>query len=520
MIPSLIHSIKSDGKNKCIELIETHISWILLTGEFAYKIKKPINLGFLDFSSLEKRRFYCEEEIRLNSRFAPDIYLEVLPITRLNQQIQLNGSGEIIDYAVKMKQFPKNAELDFIVKSHQLKNNHIDQLAEIIAEFHKQIESDQPTGSWGTADQAHQSTLDTFTSLFNNLHDSSEKKDIEKIQQWINANFSEHRKIFQQRHEQSYVRECHGDLHLRNIALINDKIVLFDGIEFSESLRWIDVISEIAFLMMDLQHQNLNAFAYRFLNAYLEHTGDYRGLLLLPYYLVYRTIVRAMVAALRANQDDVNEKQRETLYAEFIAYKKLANDYIHSRKPILFICHGLSGSGKSTITQELLEHLPAIRIRSDVERKRLFGFEKYQKTESSIGKNIYSGNASESTYETMKNLAGDVLDAGYHTIIDATFLSEHQRIAFHKLAREKHSSFVILHFHAPENVLRERIKKRGKNLKEVSEADLKVLDYQLKTCDRLTQAEQDHSFTIDTQQNFNYIDFEKSLLSLLKNNCL
>ena len=512
-ISNLIKSIQLSGHLARVELVETHISWILLTGKYAYKIKKPLALGFLDFSSLQKRAFYCQEELRLNSRLAPDIYLSVVPITGTLKSPQLNGTGETIDYAVKMKQFPANAELSHLVENNQLYNEHIDSLAEIIAIFHQKIDKTSSQSLLGTAELTHQTTLDTFNTLLENLTDKKVIQRVKLIQSWCDQTFSQMQSIFQQRHDEGYIRECHGDLHLRNIALIKEKILLFDGVEFSESLRWIDVISEIAFLMMDLQHQDHQSMAFRLLNAYLEHSGDYQSLQLLPYYLVYRTIVRTMVATLRASQADVDADERLRLKDEILTYLSLAETYISPKEPILLICHGLSASGKSTISQSILENLPAIRLRSDVERKRLFGFAKYQPTESALGENIYHQSATDKTYQRLKELAYSTLQSGFNVIVDATFLSRFQRQEFYLLANSAQVKFIILDFLATENVLHERIKKRTKNNRSASEADINILLNQIENQELLSAEELDFTLQIDTESAFQFPHFLQQLIS-------
>ncbi|WP_198244107.1 AAA family ATPase [methane-oxidizing endosymbiont of Gigantopelta aegis] len=510
-IANLIQAIKLSGEAEAVERVETHISWVLLTGKYAYKIKKPVNLGFLDFSTLEKRHFYCQEELRLNSRLAPTIYLDVVPITGSVEKPVLGGNGAVIDYAVKMKQFPAQSELTHVVEQNQLKCRHIDRLAEILADFHQRIDRSSAQTIWGTPEQAHHATQDTFECLLRNVSDQNDRLRVEKIYRWINDRFDSHKADFQQRHDQGFVRECHGDLHLGNIALVDDDILIFDGIEFSESLRWIDVISEIAFLMMDLQYRNLQPKAYRFLNAYLEQTGDYAGLKLLRYYLVYRAIVRAMVAALRARQSDVSTPLREALQREYRAYLDLAESYIKPQQPVLLLCHGFSASGKSTITQIILENLPAIRLRSDVERKRLFGVKKQQKTHSAIGQNVYSKQATELTYDRLKALAEVVLQSGYHVIVDATFLSRRQRRKFYEIGQRSSCQWIIIDFVVAEDILRARIEKRCQNQAEVSEADSSVLDYQLKNHDPLDRYEQKFTCKIDAEKRFVFSTFKKQL---------
>ncbi len=510
-IDNLIQAITLSGEAEVVERVETHISWVLLTGKYAYKIKKPVNLGFLDFSTLEKRHFYCQEELRLNARLAPSIYLDVVPITGSMEKPVLGGKGAVIDYAVKMTQFPAQSELTHVVAQNQLKNRHIDRLAEIIADFHQRIDRSSVQTKWGTPEQAHHSTRDTFACLLRNLSDDNDRSRVEKMYRWINDTFDQYKADFQHRHDQGFVRECHGDLHLGNIALVGDDILIFDGIEFSESLRWIDVISEIAFLIMDLQYRNLQPKAYRLLNAYLEQTGDYTGLKLLRYYRVYRAIVRAMVAALRARQSDVSTQAQKALQQEYRAYLDLAERYIKPQQPLLLLCHGFSASGKSTITQLILENLPAIRLRSDVERKRLFGLKKQQKTHSGIGQNVYSNQATELTYDKLKALSEVVLQSGYHVIVDATFLSKRQRRKFYDIGQRSSCPWIIVDFVVAEDVLRARIENRCKNQTGVSEADSAILDYQLKNHDPLDQYEKKFTCTINAEKHFVFSTFKQQL---------
>ena len=520
-ISNLIENIKKTENLKSVGLIETHISWVLLTGSIAYKIKKPVNLGFLDFSTIEKRYQYCQEELRLNKRYSPDIYLAVIAITGTYENPKLNSNidcgainidktdRDVIDYAVKMKQFSADSELTHAIEGKHLNSSHIDKLAELIADFHKKIAISTTFDPGKNIFPEQNSTLDTIEILLNNISDKNSLDRVIAIKNWINRSFDKNNAFFRQRHMQGFIRECHGDLHLNNIALVDDNIILFDGIEFSESLRWIDVISEIAFLIMDLQHNNLNNMAYRFLNDYLEITGDYQGLILLNYYLVYRAIVRAMVAALRSNQVDVSNAEKKALKNECDSYISLAESYIQDSKPALMICHGLSASGKSTISQTILENLPAIRIRSDVERKRLYGLGKHQHTKSGLGENIYKPDATIKTYDRLNEFSDILLKNGHNVIVDATFLSQKQRDLFRNTANVNKCKFVILDFIAPAKVLRERIKKRNENKHEVSEADINILENQIKNQIPLDKDELVVTLKIDTQIPFNLPLFKK-----------
>lgn len=489
-----------------LELIETHISWVILTGPYAYKIKKPINLGFLDFSSLAKRKLYCEEELRLNRRTAPSIYLDVVPITGSVSQPQLegDGDGELIEVAVKMRQFPQSAQLDNLLAEGGLTASHMDAFARLVAEFHQQVDvagaNDNDDDDYGEPQQVLQPVEENFSQI-GQLHLKPEQQTLlDELQAWSTAEHHRLQTQLAQRKQQGFIRECHGDMHLRNLAWINDQAVAFDGIEFNANLRWIDVMSEVAFLVMDLQDRDQPALAQRFLNGYLELSGDYAGMTLLPFYLVYRALVRAKVAAIRAGQADLDDAEQSKLEDEMMTYLRLAQRYTLTEAGHLIIARGLSGSGKTTLTQPLLEQLPAIRIRSDVERKRLAGLQATERASAEPGKGIYTQQNSERTYAYLLGLASQILDAGYNVIVDATFLQQNQRQTFQQLADVKNVAFHILNVTARTETLQQRIMQRaGQRSADASDADLAVLQKQLNSIEEFTADEKPFVIDIDTE---------------------
>ena len=481
------------------ELIETHISWVILTGSFAYKVKKALDLGFLDFSTLEKRRHYCEEELRLNRRLAPGIYLEVVPITGSERQPLLAGQGEAIEYAVKMKQFPQAAQLDRMLECGALEGCHIDAFSQRIADFHQDIAVAGSAEPYGDPARIRQPVEENFTQIRERIHGEHRLGQLAELERWSRQSFEALEPLLARRKEQGFIRECHGDMHLRNLAWIDETPVAFDGIEFNPNLRWIDVISEIAFLVMDLQDRDRDALAQRFLNGYLERTGDYTGLKLLPFYLVYRAMVRAKVSAIRLGQEHLDATERAGAEEEFERYLTLAKRYTRPSRPRLVLTRGLSGSGKTTLSQPLLERLPAIRIRSDVERKRLFGLDALQSGKAAPAKGIYSVEATQRTYGRLRDLAAVVLDAGYSVIVDATFLQPGQRQPFEQLAREKGGRYTIVEFTAAEETLRRRI---GLRRGDASDADLAVLEHQIAAYVPLTSVEQERCVLVDTELPF------------------
>ncbi|HEY8096051.1 MAG TPA: AAA family ATPase [Methylobacter sp.] len=480
--------------NAC-NIIETHISWVLLTGLYAFKIKKPVNFGFLDFSTLEKRRFCCNEELRLNKRLADELYLDVVPITGTPDHPQIGGTGTAIEYAVKMIRFPVGQLLSDCARRGQLSENQIDQLADIVAGFHETIEQTDENSPYGDSANIQHWFVENFDHIRPLLVDDGQKQQLQKIQQWGDSEWRKQAGLMRLRRQQGYVRECHGDLHLGNMTLINGKVTLFDCIEFNPMLRWIDVTSEVAFLFIDLLHFGYEHYAYRFLNRYLQHTGDYQGLTLLRYYLVYRALVRAKVALLRMAQqhDDAAAKQARSEYA---AFADLAERFTMRRPTALIITHGYSGSGKSTMAAQLAEKIGAFQIRSDIERKRLFGYQALVQTGSGLDDGLYTQEANLKTYQHLKELAKAVLEAGFPVIIDAAFLKAEQRAPFRRLAADCGVPFHVIAFQASDEELCRRIKQRQN---DASEATVAVLHQQLQSTQPLSEQEQSAVITIDTE---------------------
>lgn len=509
LIRSLLKPDVYDHQVADIQLIETHISWIILTGEYAYKIKKPIDLGFLDFSTLEKRLFCCNEELRLNSRLAAEIYLDVVPISGTRELPVLHGTDDVIEYAIKMVQFPQQAQLDNMLANGELGKPHMDAIARLVAEFHQTTDIAAKDSNFGDPDHVYQPVAENFTQIREHLHTDKYDDQLAELEGWSKATFDLLRPIFEQRKHDGFIRECHGDMHLRNLVWFNGRPLAFDCLEFNPALRWIDTLSEIAFLVMDLQDREQPQLAQRFLNTYLEQCGDYQGMRVFNFYLAYRALVRAKVDAIRAGQQGITNAERREAEDEFYAYLNLARSYTQPVKPKLIITRGLSASGKSTLTQPLVELAGAIRIRSDVERKRLFGIRADTDSKEEIGEGIYSVKAGVKTYAKLRLLAETVVEAGFTVIIDAAFLKYEQRQPFRELAHQLQVPFIILEFTASAETLRQRIKARTQ---DVSDADLSILEHQLATSTPLLDTEISSLIKIDTEADFDAV----SLLEQIK----
>ncbi|MBI3771570.1 MAG: AAA family ATPase [Gammaproteobacteria bacterium] len=495
------------------EVIETHISWVLLTGPYAYKIKKPVDLGFLDFTTLEQRRHYCHQEMTLNRRLAPQLYLEVVAITGSEASPRLEGDGDAIEYAVKMKQFDQPQQLDRVLARGELLPAHIDQLAARVAAFHQRIEVATTESPHGTAKAIFKPVTDNFLHIEPLLESSADKAALSRLQEWSVNTFQRLEYIFAERKANGYIRNCHGDMHLANMVLMDNEVVIFDCIEFNANLRWIDIISEVAFTTMDLAERGRPDFAARYLNTYLHYSGDYSGLAVLRFYQIYRALVRAKVTVIRMEQKDITPQQRDTLLRDYRRYIALAEQYTIPHQTPLIITHGVSGSGKTTLTQPALEHYGLIRLRSDVERKRLFGLSPDARTDSAPGSGIYSPDAGQRTYRYLAELARTVINSGWPVVVDATFLKRSERELFQHLARELGIKFIIIHFYADEQLLRHWVMERQQQARDASEATLEILDRQLTTQEPLTDDEADMIIKIDSGMD----TAARTLINHLKN---
>jgi aminoglycoside phosphotransferase family enzyme/predicted kinase len=483
-----------------VDLLQTHISCILLAGDYAYKIKKPVNLGFLDFSTLAARRFYCEEELRLNRRTAPGLYLDVIPISGSASAPVLGGDGPAIEYALKMRRFEQDALLDHMARRGALAPQHIDALALGVARFHADIERAGPEREFGSSARILAPALQNFEQMHELVRARTDLALLARLGDWTAREHGALAAVFDARKREGWVRECHGDLHLGNIALLDGVPTPFDGIEFSADLRWTDVMNEVAFLMMDLFDHRLPRLAFRFLNAYLERTGDYAGLRVLRFYLVYRALVRAKVSCMRAHQPGMAQREHSEIEQEYRRHLHLAERLAEPPHAALLIMHGLSGSGKTTIAQGLLEALGAVRLRSDVERKRLFGLAAEARSGSGLDAGLYAPGASERSYAHLAGLARDLLAARYPVIVDAAFLKRAWRERFAELARDAGAAFAIVACTASPATLRARLALRERAARDASEAGLAVLERQLASEEPLAAEEAAHTLAIDAER--------------------
>ncbi|PKL99822.1 MAG: hypothetical protein CVV19_06015 [Gammaproteobacteria bacterium HGW-Gammaproteobacteria-9] len=444
-------------------VIETHISWVILTGTYAYKIKKPVDFGFLNFTDVASRKHFCEEELRLNQRMAPDLYLEVLPISGSPDAPELNGAGEPFEYALKMREFPQTQLLAELQARGELTDAHIDALAEQIARFHQSTPQVPAGHALSSADAIVAPMRQNFEQIRPLLSEAADLRQLDALEDWTETSIQRLRPLLEQRCQQGFVRECHGDLHLGNATLIDGNVVLFDCIEFNEPFRLIDIASDAAFLAMDLEDR----------------------------------LVRAKVSLFRLYQEQ-DAVQRKVIVRQYRSYANLAESYSAIPSHFLAITHGVSAVGKSHVALRLVEALGAIRLRSDVERKRLHG-EQPQAQQGQLDTGIYSQQASDATYQHLHQLATTALQAGFSVVIDAAYLKQQQRQDAWQAAETTGVPFLILDCQAPDAVIAQWLAQRQTEGVDPSDATMEVVHAQQASREALSESERLHSRRVDTQ---------------------
>jgi aminoglycoside phosphotransferase family enzyme/predicted kinase len=478
-----------------LEVRETNTSWVILTGLYAYKVKKSVDLGFIDASTLERRRFLCAEELRLNRRLALDLYLDVVTIAREAGGLRVGGHGPVVEYAVRMKQFDASQELSVLLEGNTLCEQEFVDLARRLARFHENASKASCSREFCHTSDLRDSVLSNLAILLSHLDAEPPLPEMGFLVDWTHDYLLDSQAELRMREQCGAVRECHGDLHARNVVRWCGQLIPFDGLEFNPSLRWIDVMNDVAFLVMDLTAHNRSDLAFAFLNSYLERTGDYEGVRHLSFYAVYRALVRAMVDSLGAETD---LKHRDEFQTRLRARVKTAAALVNRAVPVLFIMHGLSGSGKSWMSERLASRLGAVRIRSDFERKRLSGASASMLEKDAFDEGLYTPAMSHRTYARMLECADSCLKGGFSCIVDAAFLSAADRRLFADLAGREGFRFVIVACEADSAVLAQRIGQRAQQHMDPSDADREVLAEQLRSVELFGANERMRTVTLDT----------------------
>ncbi|MGF1538956.1 MAG: AAA family ATPase [Pleurocapsa sp.] len=475
-----------------IELIQTHASYVFLTGKYVYKLKKPVNFGFLDYSTLVKRKHYLETELQLNKKNASELYLEVIPIRDRYNKFTLDGSGEIVEYALKMRQFPQENLFINLLTANKLSSDRFVELGKIVAQFHCSAETNDYIRSFGTISKIRAAFEENYQQTQKYIDVVQTQEQLVATKAYTDYFFTERQELFQARIEQDKIKECHGDLHLKNICLWQDKIQLFDRIEFNESFRFVDTMYDVAFTIMDLEAHQKPEFANAFLNSYLEHMGDWRGLPILPLYLCRQAYVRAKVNSFLLDDPQIENKRQIKQTAS--DYYRQAYEYTQSQEGNLILMSGLSGSGKSTVASQIAREKGAIQIRSDAVRKHLAGIP----LDESRKDEIYSHDMTEKTYDRLLELGITLAKQGFSVILDAKYDRFHHRQQAISRAEINHIPLQIIYCTAPQALLRDRLNQRQG---DVSDATADLITAQIANAEAFTEAEKPYVQTINTANN-------------------
>ncbi len=482
-----------------VRVIETHISWVLLTGEFAYKIKRPVRYPFVDLTSVERRAFFCAEELRLNRRFAPELYLEVCEIRESKGLAHIGGEGRLLDHCVRMREFPRDAALDRLLQTQQVAPEELERFGRDLAGTHARLPAAGAEEPWGRPARIRGLVLENLDEAERAAAALGTQDAVRELRPAFEMQLHAAGELMETRRRMQRVRECHGDLHARNVVRSGTRLRGFDCMEFEPAFRWIDVAQEVGLLHVDLEAREARRHAHAFLAGYLAASRDYAMCRLLGVYEAHGALVRAKVASL-AFAGASDEAAAVASRAEHDMYLGAARGALASKTPRLVLVSGLSGSGKTWLATRLASHLGAIHLRSDVERKHAAGLDERASSASGVGKGLYTPEITARVYAQLAHHAQDLLAGGCSAIVDATFSKQSQRAAFTALARSIGVPLHVLECHAPLGILRERIVKRHAARTDASEADLAVLDWQLKSAEPIQSAEALNVWRIDTSR--------------------
>ncbi len=465
-----------------IKMLQTHCSIVFLTGDYAYKMKKIVDFGFLDYSTLEKRHHFLKAELEMNRAIAPDLYIEVLPIYQQDDNFNWHGEGEIIEYVLKMNQFPQENLLINVYESGNLTTQQMKELGKLVAQFHQNTPTNEYITSFGTPEKIAESITQNYQQTLKYIGIAQNQTQYEQTRAFTDNFLIQHRDILEKRQINGKIRECHGDLHLKNICIWQDRIQLFDRIEFNEPFRFVDVMYDVAFAVMDLDSKGEKAFANVFLNTYLEETGDWEGLQVLPLYLSRQGYVRAKVTSFLLDDKAISEAEKAQAKATASAYYHLAWQYTQPKKGKIIMMSGLSGAGKTTVASKKATELNAIHIRTDAVRKHLANIPLQTKGEETI----YSQAMTAKTYQKLLDLAKILTPQGFTVILDGKFDRTLMRKPVLDFALNNNIDLEIIYCQAPLEVLRDRILQRDN---DISDATPELLTQQQAQWEGFTEAE-------------------------------
>ena len=478
-----------------VEMKQTQMSFIFLAGQYVYKVKKPVDLGYLDYTTLGKRRFFCQQEVELNRRLCPEVYLGVIPVTRLGTAIALEGKGEVIEYAVKMRRLPQDRMMNVLLDRNLVSSEMPESVARKLATFHAAAATNPSISAFGRLEAIRTNLDENFQQTEKYIGTLITARQYRLIREFAESRLRDRAEVFNGRVASGRIRDCHGDLHTQHICFA-DGICIYDCIEFNDRFRYCDVASEIAFLAMDLDHYGRADLSRSFIAAYIAASGDGGIQELLKFYKCYRAYVRGKVGCFKYHDPYISAKEKKQTLEDTRSYFELAEAYSRSR-PRLFITVGLVGTGKTTVAQALARRLGLTVISSDILRKQLAHLPPTQHRFEEMDSGIYSADFSRRTYEKLFAEARNIIDQGDSAILDATFLRREDRRNAQQLAETAGADFLVLECTLDEASVRRRLARRLKGV-SVSDGRWEIYGPQKKRFEPVAEVAAERHFLIDT----------------------
>jgi aminoglycoside phosphotransferase family enzyme/predicted kinase len=483
---------------KAVHVLQTHISVVFIADELVFKVKKPVSFGFLDFSDLDKRKFYCEEEVRLNARLCPDIYLGVVPITDDGANIAIEGKGPVVEYAVKMKRLPEDSMMDGLLGQGSVTSDDVGRIAGVLAPFYRKAQSGPRIDRYGTIPVIGLNCDENFNQTRPFIGKTISARHFQSIKEFTEHTFKTKADLFEERLRGGFIREGHGDLHSRNICITPQDVYIYDCIEFNERFRMGDVVQDIAFLSMDLDSYRYPALARFFVEEYVRLSGDTGITGLIDFYACYHAFSRGKVISFELGEAEIDSGEKELAASRARTYFHLAHHYaVNETSPFLVITFGLAGTGKSAVADALAEQMNFQVIRADEVRKEIAGIDRDEHHYSGFEEGIYSRRMTEKTYGTLIDRAKVLLSNNRSVILDACFLKEDERRRAREIAEKTGSRFLIIVTTCPDEVVRKRIGQRMKE-KSVSDGTFEVYLRQKLLRQPLGDREQEDALGLDT----------------------
>jgi uncharacterized protein len=497
VVQALLNPQLYPDKTSRVDLMQTQMSFIFLTGKYVYKIKKPVNLGYLDYSTLEKRHYFCKQEVELNRRLSPETYLGVIPITRTKGGYTLGGKGQAVEYAVKMLYLPQESMLNVLLERNRATPEMLDRVAAKIADFHNRAATNPEIQQFGKIAATRNKTEENFAQTAKYLDITLTAAQYQQIQEYTNRFLSQNAPIFDQRADNGRVRDCHGDLHSQHICF-NEALSIFDCIEFNDRFRYCDVASEIAFLAMDLDHFGRADLARSFINSYIRLSGDQQIPLLLSFFKCYLAFVRGKVGSFKYDDPYIGDAERKSTREAARTYFDLSQAYSRSR-PLLMVTAGLTGTGKTTTANALARRLGLTVLSSDILRKQLAGVPPTERHFNEPDSGLYSAEMTRRTYEKLFLEAGKLLLMGQHVILDASFIKAQDRRTAVELAQKCGADCFIIESQLDEKQLRERLEQRVRGT-SISDGRWEIYETQKSKFEPVNEVPLSHRFRVDTAQ--------------------